>query len=51
MAAHCSCIFYAYVQDGGRGEHDMVSVFIVSILIQMNTSIHLRYCFRNLDSY
>ena len=34
-------IFLAHVQDGGPGERDMVSIFILSILIQMNTSIHV----------
>ena len=32
-------------------EHDVASVFILCILIQINTSVHLCYCFRKLDSY
>ena len=43
--------FMHIVQDGGQGELDMVSIFILSILIQMSTSIQLHYCFRKLNSY
>ena len=32
-------------------EHYVASVFILFILIQINTSAHLCYCFRKLDSY
>ena len=33
------------VQDGGRGDkRNKVSISILSILIQMNTSMRLRYC-------
>ena len=39
------------VQDGGQGELDMVSIFILSIPIQMSTSIQLHYCLRKLNSY
>ena len=46
---HCSrkdlrCIFCTHVQ----GECDIVSIFILCILIQMNISIYLRYCFQKL---
>ena len=46
---HCSrkdlrCIFCTHVQ----GECDIVSIFILCILIQMNISIHLRYCSQKL---
>ena len=37
-------IFCTHVQ----GECDIVSIFILCILIQMNISIHLRYCFQKL---
>lgn len=40
-------IFCTHVQ----GECDVVSIFILCILIQMNICIHLRHCFRKLDSY
>ena len=46
---HCSRkdlqgIFCTHVQ----GECDIVSIFILCILIQMNISIYLRYCFQKL---
>lgn len=44
----CGFFFMHIVQDGGRGELEMVSIFILSILIQMSTSIHLHYCLRKL---
>ena len=43
--------FMHIVQDGGQGELDMVSIFILSILSQMSTSIQLHHCFKKLNSY
>ena len=41
--------FCAHVQDGGD-ERDKVFISVLSILIQINTSINLRYCFRKLNT-
>ena len=41
--------FCTHVQDGGD-ERDKVFISILSTLIQINTSINLRYCFRKLNT-
>ena len=53
---HCShknlWVFFIHTCEmATEREHDVASVFILCILIQINTSVHLCYCFRKLDSY
>lgn len=38
------------IQDGSRKQSDLVPIEILSILIQMNTSIDLQYGFRNVNT-
>ena len=53
---HCShkdlWVFFIHMcKMAAEREHDVASAFILFILIQINTSVHLHYCFRKLDSY